>query len=229
MSYNLSIEWLDPIKMAGWFLGVCGGIITLIWAISNIKPRVKNSTLVMRYIDYAENLLIEEKEYELSWGRILWGRMFPQKVKLPKLSRDSTFQLLYKPLISYKQMLPKDQYVVVEKGSTRAITLIDKRFFEEAETIRVNVVTMTSIKDEDYKKKINSTYQKDAVVITNENLEEIRNYPLSFLSNIDIANLAGIFPFLSMFNPAEEKYVVREIAAMKGNTPGRLIIPLREA
>lgn len=233
------MTWLEPIKeMIGWplkvgvewLVGVPAAIVTLILAGRELKPGIKKSTIVLRYIDYAENQLIEEKEHLISWGHF-----FPKKIVLPKIHRDSVYHFLYKPQRSYKKELNKDYYHEKREGSMWVITLIDKRIFDEAETDCVYVETKTPIRDEAYKEKISHQVKPDCVVITNETLEEIRNYPVSLPTNIDISLLNNAMEFLSGFeNPLEGstegiKIKIRKIPANHGNNPEVLMIPIRRA
>lgn len=223
------MTWLESIgEMIGWplkvgiewLIGISAAIVTLILGIREIKPTVKKSATLLRYIDYSENQLFEEKEYTISWGHL-----FPKKISLPKIHRDSKYHLLYKPLISHKKELNKDYYDEKRKGSMWVITLIDKRIFDEAETDCVYVETKTPMRDEEYKKKISHKVQSDCVVITNESLEEIRNYPISLPSDIDISHLDNAIEFLSGFeNPSEGsttgiRIKIRKISANHGNNP----------
>jgi hypothetical protein len=217
---QVSFSYID--KILGLFLGLGSAIV----GIYGMMPKIKNTKILSTYIDYGTNQLIEETEYDFSWGRV-----FQQKVKLPKLPRDSTFQLLYKPSISFKQLLPKDAYEVVEKGSTRIITLTDKSFFDEAETNYVDIVTTTSIKDE-YKAKINCALQGNLIVITNDNYIKICNYAVKLPPELGINQLT-VFNYVSeIINPgigdsSEGIKLIVEIPARQANSLGRKVIPLQ--
>lgn len=232
MPYNLSEFNLPQLSFS--YIDKIAGLLTLggaIWGFRKMSPKIESVKTLSTSIDFATNQLTEEKEYDFSWGRVLWGRIFQQKVKLPKLPRDSTFQLLYKPSISPKQLLPKDAYEVVEKGSTRIVTLTDKRFFDEAETNSVDIVITTSIKDE-YKKKINCVSQENLIVITNDNYAKICNYSVELPPELGINQLT-VFNYVSeIINPGIEdssegiKLIV-EIPAKEANSSGRKLIPLQ--
>ncbi len=221
--------WLIGVGV-GWLLGGVASLVTLIVAIYEIKPRVKKSTTTLRYIDYAENQLVEGKEHIISWGHII-----PKKISLPKIHRNSEFHVLYKPQTSYGKELSKDYYEEKRKGPMQVITLIDKHIFDEAETDRVYMETKTPMEDENYKEKIKYRFQQDCIEIINGTNEEIRNIPLSLPSDIDISRLKDAMKFLTGFeNPPEGsaegiKIKIKKIPVNHGITPEILMIPISPA
>jgi hypothetical protein len=233
MPYNLSEFNLPQVSFS--YIDKILGLLTLAGAIGGIfkaRPKIESTKILTTYIDYSTNELVEEKEYQFSWGRILWGRIFQQKVKLPKLSRESTFQILYKPSISPKQTLPKDTYEVVEKGSTRIITLTDKKCFDEAETNCVYIETVTPLENKNYRTKIHHTPQRNLIEVSNDNYTEIRNYPVELPPDFDVSELVFLFNYSSEIiypkpGDAGGIKVMVKIPAKQANTPGRITIMLR--
>lgn len=194
------------------------------------RARVKgDGKSVLRYIDYMTDQLVEEIEYSFRWGYLYSG-----SVPLPRLPRDSTFKIFYKPRISHKQELPHDNYEDKAKGSHRHIKLCGKDFFDEAECNCVYVLTSLA-QDVKYKPKIQPSKTQDGIVVVNHNMEEIRNYPIELPQDIDLTEISDMFSRIESFDTSKKTgntggiiIVLKPIPPEQGTTPGKAFIPIRK-
>jgi len=220
---------LSDIYSAVKILVTLGGLATLIYGIRRIQPRVLSQEPVFEpYIDSKMDHMVEETEFRFSWGHV-----WPKKVCLPRLPRDCAWRIFYKPMISYKQILPPDQYEETAKGTHRTIVIVGKDFFDKAETRTVYVQKSTPT-DLSYKGKLDCKDAPNSITIENRNLHEVHNYPIDLPSNVTLADLGALLEQIAEFrNPPEAqrpgkiRAVLRRIPAMQGETPGVVILSWR--
>jgi len=189
-------------------------------------PKELNSHTNFIYIDLKTKELIEERQYEFFWGRLGFN-----KYKFPNFPRNPKIEIFYKPLLKLQSKIPFDKYDVNQKELQTIIELKDTSFFKEAETEYIIIRAKTEINNEDYLQNINAIHQGGKIIVTNNNLIEIRNYPINLPQDYDIEKRMDILKYGSLTVPEDYTGTQGEILLVtipykERENPGKLIVSL---
>lgn len=206
-------------------VGTVGTLIAIFLLYLKFKPNAKNASS-RSFIDFPDKKVVEEKDFAIYWGCFLFGR----KIKLPKTARKSEVKVFCKPLATSKQFLPSDYYEQISKGQHTLISLTEKRYFKEKEIRDIYLETITPISDS-FQKNITHEIKGNTITIKNNDLVEIRNYPITLPLGIDLPKITTFFEHISKFeNPKKPsegiKIFVSKVPPKQGNNPGTKIIPI---
>lgn len=213
-------------------IGIVSGIFGVLqgipWLLGK-SPKASGKPLHY-YVDYERKALIEEREYELTWGWIF----FLKKIFLQNISKDTICRLSYKPMAGPRKALPEDCYVIEKADSKNRIKLVKSNYFKEREVERVYVLSITPVDESTYGNNIEVKYGPDSIEIVNHNEVEIRNYPLKLPSNTTLDEtsrylsiISGlIVPDLDDAQSNSIKIRIKKLDGKKGDEPYTMIIPL---
>lgn len=216
------------ILIIGIISSILGVIQGIPWLLGK-RPKSRGTPLYA-YIDCERNTLIEEKEYEFTWGWIF----FLKKIFLQNTSEDALSKLLYKPTIGPKKVLAEDCYMIERADGKYRIMLIKSDFFEEKEVERVYVLTKTPVDESVYNNNIEVRYGPSSITIVNNNEIEIRNYLVELPPDVtldEISRYLGIISGLIVPELDDEtshpiKIRIRKLNGKQGDEPYTMIIPL---
>ena len=207
----------------GTFFGIVQGIPWLLGA----GPKSKGHSLYL-YYDCEKKALIEETEYEFSWGRVI----FLRKIFLMKTSASTECKLWYKSAIGPKASLPRNCFIFKKADSKDKIMLVKNDFFEEKEIEKVYVHILTPEDENAYVDKIKVVFNQNEIVIENRNDVEIRNYLVTLPNNVtmDKVMLLGVISGIIVLEPNPQvnfplKIRVKKIEPKQGDAPFVLTIP----
>lgn len=229
MSYpSFSLDFNDFLEILRLVLEIGGGLTVLFTIYDWLRPKIKNKKNVMCYINFETNELIEEFEFQISWPHI----PFVKTVSLPKIARNSKYEIAYRSVISPKTKLEQEHYTDKGTGKYRKIRLIDKAFFLENEVEYVYLTCMTP-QSSDYRNKINEERERNQTTVLNHNLVEVRNYRLILPSPITMDKASQYFPFIERFesedSTPEESHIIalilKPLDACRSGDPGKIVIP----
>jgi hypothetical protein len=190
----------------------------------------KECKLLYSYIDFSTNNLTEERECNFSFGHVF----FLKKIELAKYSSTSTVDISCKPQAQPKRGLPSDCYELLSEGKYSKIYLKKNKFIDEKE-INIIYIVETSPISENYKNNIHKNEFSDRIEVLNDNLHEVKQYPLILPSSITNANIHSIFGIIESWRTditsngeIGRLTIFIDIPAKKGTIPGRKTIPILE-
>jgi hypothetical protein len=222
---------MDPIEtivyIAGiiaTFLGVGQGIPWLLGA----GPKSKGQCLYL-YYDWEKKALVEETEYEFSWGWVV----FLRKIFLMKTSANTECKLTCKSARGPKAPLPRTCYIFKkETESEDKIMLVKSDFFDEKEINRVYVHTATPEGENLYVEQIVVAFNQNGITVENRTNVEIRNYVITLPNNINMDKLLALGIISGIIVPEQNpqtnvplKIKVKKIEPKQGDAPFVLTIP----
>jgi hypothetical protein len=214
---------LYVLGIIGTILGVAQGIPWLLGA----GPKSKGKCLYL-YYDWEKKALIEETEYEFSFGYVV----FLRKIFLMTTSSSTQCKLSFKSARGPRAALPGTCFIFKKAGFKDKVMLVKNDFFSEKEIDRVYVHTTTEENEFKYEKNLNVKFEKNGITVENNNDVEIRNYVIALPNNVRMDKLL-VFGIISGIIVPEQtphantplKIKVKKIEAKQGDTPFVLIIP----
>lgn len=223
--FNAFLEILKLILEIGGLIGV---FLTLFTIYDLLRPKIKNKKIVMSYINFETDELVQESEFQILWPHI----PFLKTIRLPKIARNAKYEIAYRSAISPKTPLGLEHYTDEGGGKYRKIKLMDKAFFLDNEVEYLYLICMIP-QSSGYKEKISEEREENQVTVLNHNLEEVRNYRLTLLTPITMDRASQYFPFVESFVSGDsdlgEAHVValilKPLDACRSGVPGRIVIP----
>jgi hypothetical protein len=214
-------RFFDSIKE---IIVIVASVVTVLLFYLKFRPKARCISS-SSFIDFSEQVVVEEKDFEIYWGWSIFGR----KMKLLRISRNSKTKLSCKPITSCKQDLQPDCYEQISKGRHTLIKLTQKRHFKDNEVTKVYLEVITPI-DDDFKSKINHEINANKIIIKNYNLEEIRNYLIILPPSIDISKIPTLFAHISNLDMPKDQSkgitIFVNVPPKQGNNPGTRIVPI---
>jgi hypothetical protein len=137
--------------------------------------------LLLSYIDDENRQKIEQRELEISWGRLF----FCNSLKLVEVPKSSDFELTFKPINGLENQLPSDCYTDKTGKIGRIVYLTNRKFFGKRNVNKV-FLFLKSPMSIDYRAKISTKVYPTCLQIINENPIEIRNVNITLPTDLDL-------------------------------------------
>jgi hypothetical protein len=205
-------------------LGIVQGII---WVLGG-GPKSSGHCLYL-FFDCEKDSLIEETEYEFSWGWVL----FLRKIFLLSVLEGTICKLSCKPKAGPRRPLPNSCYTVKKVDSKCKVMLVRDEYFKEHEIEKVYVHSTTHADKKSYYDNIEVSCDSNSLNIKNMNEVEIRNYLVALPDNVTLdkaSNFLGVIsgiivPDTSTQIDAPLQIRIRKIGPKQGDDPCVLTIP----
>jgi len=166
------------------FWGIIGLLLVMIPALIRSFPKKISEHLRVSFIDDENGLLIEQREFEFSWGFLFfWDRL-----KLIEVPKSASYEITYKPINGLETMLPSDCYTEKIGKIGRVIYLKNRSFFNHKNIKRVFLLIKSPV-DHSYKENIRMERHSNFLEIINNNNIEIRNYNINLSKDIQLENI----------------------------------------
>lgn len=240
--------WLLFNEILAWVV-ILIALLSGFWMYNEFKPKpFKDPTTLELFIDDELGRLMERREIHISWGPIL----FLNELKLLRTLPETVVRLTSRSAGKLEIGLPEDCKRENLSRSKKIVYLRNRRYFRETNIDLVTAMLETQLGTayrQNLHWKVSQLGNARELVITNDNVEEIRKYQLSVSKDIDPRDLDGAanhieslkieIPF-SQFKGVVNTNLgqvhtlglpilleIQSIPGKRGNEAGRVRIPFR--